>query len=144
VYELRTLLEMLGFRRRRRKAARARTAPIEDPRIEAITLSYQLTPAAIATVQVDGKIVVANRAFAKFLTGEPRQDLAGTDIRGSMLARIYPRLEEDMKSAHESGTALRRVLILKDANENRARLAMWMVPGVADAGRVHITIHVLD
>lgn len=144
LYELRTLLDMLGFRRRRRSGARARTAPPDDERSATISLAYQLTPAAMATVLVDGKIAVANRAFAKFLTGDPRQALEGTNLGESMLAHIYPRLAADLRTAYERGTVLRRVLVLTDAKENRARLMMWMVPGVADAGRVHITIHVLD
>lgn len=144
LYELRTLLEMLGFRRRRRGGARARTAQPDDERAATIALAYQLTPAAMATVFTDGKIVVANRAFAKFLTGQTRVDLVGTSLCDSMLATIYPRLSDDLKAAHERGTALRRVLVLTDANENPARLMLWMVPGVSDAGRIHITIHVLD
>jgi len=143
LYELRTLLEMLGFRRRRR-GARARSVLPDDSNAGTIALAYQLTPVAMATVGVDGKVVVANRAFAKFLTGETRADLKGTDLRESMLAKIYPRLDEDLRGAHDRGTALRRVFVLTDANENPARLMMWMVPGLPDTGRVHITIHVLD
>src|SRR5690606_33897285 len=105
IYELRTLMDMLGFGRRRRAgggaAARAAAAPRER-RARAAAVGYDLSPLPMAGLNVDGQIVVANRAFSQFVSGDPALSLESTSIHGTGFAQVHPELSADLRQVHVS------------------------------------------
>jgi PAS domain-containing protein len=145
IYELRTLMDMLGHRQRRRNPARARRTSLgKDRRALGERVGYQLCPVPTAGIDVDGTVVVANRAFARFLTGSSSTHLEGTCLYESVLADVYPQLAADVTRAHKEGAALQRSFDIWDADGKPLRLRAWLVPGVEDAGKVHVTIQHID
>jgi PAS domain S-box-containing protein len=145
IYELRTLMDMLGFGRRRGVTSQARAVTVrEDRRAAASRAAFESSPLPMAGVDVDGTIVVANRAFAQFLTGQSDSAVEGVDIGQTRMVDVHPELAADMRAAHAQGVKVNRMLRLKTQDGSRVNLMLWIVPGVSDAGEVHLTVHSLD
>lgn len=136
VYELRTLLDMLGHRRHK-------TAP-REPRPAAASEAFELCPLPLASVDENGIIVVANTAFQEFLgdgSAEP-----GARLLDTALAAVYPSLEDDLVLAIR-GREIKRVIRLRDADGGNLDAAVVLssppLERVRDSGVVHIAVHPL-
>lgn len=144
LYELRTLMDMLGFRGRRRKPARQRRETARDQRKLAARVGYLAAPIPMCALDAEGHVVTANRAFAKFLTGDSHAMVDGELLYESALGGLYPQLAADVAQVLRAGVALQRVLALWDADGQPMRLVAWLVPGMEQAGDVHLVLHGLD
>lgn len=150
IYELRTLMDMLGIGRRRgAAAARAQTtgpvaAPVVDRRKAGAVAGFEMSPLPMAAFDVDSTVVAANRAFAQFLTGDSDARVEGSDEAVARLCDIHPGFAADLRAVHAQGLAVQRVLRLRSQEGDPVNLMLWMIPGSKDAGEVHITIHSLD
>jgi len=150
IYELRTLMDMLGIGRRRGgAAARGATtgpvaAPVIDKRKMGAAAGFEMSPLPMAAFDVDSTVVAANRAFAQFLTGDSDSRVEGSDEAVARLCDIHPGFAADLRAVHAQGVAVQRVLRLRSQEGVPVNLMLWMVPGSKDAGEVHITIHSLD
>lgn len=140
IYELRTLMDMLGFRKRRAPTRARRESHGKDRRALGERVGYQLCPMPMAGIDVDGTVVVANRAFCKFVAGDSQANIDGMLLYESVLADVYPQLAADVARVHQEGAVLQRLLDIWDAEGNPLRLMAWVVPGIEDAGKVHITV----
>jgi serine/threonine protein kinase len=151
IYELRTLMDMLGFGRRRGGQARAAsvaTGPaavvVKDRRTEAAHAGFDLAPLPMSTFDVDGTIVAANRAFAQFLTGDPAAVVEGSGVAVQRLCDIHPGFAADLRAVHAQGMPVQRALRLRTQEGEPVNLMVWLVPGSHQAGDVLVTIHALD
>ncbi|MBI4512108.1 MAG: serine/threonine protein kinase [Deltaproteobacteria bacterium] len=144
IYELRTLMDMLGFGRRRAvtQAPRA-VVTASDRRTNAARVGFDQSPLPMAGLNLDGTVVVANRSFVLFLTGESDTTVEGTNVRESRLLEVYPEFMGDMRHAHIEGSPSTRILRLRSHDGAPVNLMLWMVPGAENAGDVHVTIHSL-
>ena len=148
IYELRTLMDMLGFRRRRAapgavKPERAADAPRER-HARAAAVAYDLSPLPMAGLNVDGQIVLANRAFAQFVSGDPRAAVEGSNIQESRLLEVHPGLPYDLRHIHVSAESIQRVLDLTLQDERPIRLLLLMVPGNSEAGEIQLIVQLVD
>ena len=146
IYELRTLMDMLGFGRRRAAAAKPERAA-HHPRERhgrAAAAAFDLSPLPMAGLEVDGQIVVANRAFAQFLSGDPRSPVEGSNIAGTRLLEVHPGLSFDLRHVHVSAESVQRVLDLTLQDDRPIRLMLLMVPGSADAGEIQLIVQLVD
>ncbi len=142
LYELKTVMNMLGFTGRARRRVRdGRAVQKKDRAAAAVQFGYQATPVPMAAIDADGTVICANRAFALFLTGKPDAAVAGADLYGGPLARIYPDVARDVRKVHVSGQTKHRILEMPGKDGEPIRLAAWLVRGTEDAGEVHLTIH---
>jgi PAS domain-containing protein len=145
IYELRTVMDMLGMGSRRRV-----TRPVvmdashKLRRERGVAIGYDVTPVPLAGVDADGRIVVANRAFVLFCGSGSAQQLEHTSIYDTNLQMICPDLREFIRRVQSDGSPQSLVLALRGADGSEHRLAVWLVPGTEDAGRVHITLHALE
>ncbi len=152
IYELRTLMDMLGIGRRRGGgAARAASAPVPqgappviDRRGVGAAAGFDLSPLPMAAFDVDSTVVAANRAFAQFLTGDSDSKVEGTEEAAARLCDIHPGFPADLRAVHAQGIPMQRVLRLRSQEGDAVNLMLWIVPGSTDAGEIHITIHSLD
>ncbi|HUS65722.1 MAG TPA: serine/threonine-protein kinase [Kofleriaceae bacterium] len=145
VYEMRTLMDMLGFGRRR-GAAPAVKAVVADPaqkRARGAALGYDLSPLPMAGLNVDGQIMVANRAFVQFVTGDATTQIEATNIHTTRFLEVHPGLSADLRKVHVSAEPLQRVLQLA-MDDTPIRLMLWMIPGTAEAGEIQLAVHALE
>ena len=146
IYELRTLMDMLGFGRRRMAAGKQDRAT-HHPRerhSRAAAAAYDLSPLPMAGLDVDGQIVLANRAFAQFVSGDPRAPVEGVNVAETRLLEVHPGLAYDLRHVHVSAESVQRVLDLTLQDERPIRLMLLMVPGSADAGEIQLVVQLVD
>ncbi len=148
IYELRTLMDMLGFRRRRAlpgaaKPDRAADHP-RDRHARAAAAAYDLSPLPMAGLDVDGHIVLANRAFAQFVSGDPRAVVEGASIQETRLLEVHPGLPADLRHVHVSAEPVQRVLDLTLQDERPIRLMLVMVPGSAESGEIQLIVQLAE
>jgi serine/threonine protein kinase len=146
IYELRTLMDMLGIGRRRNMPRAAITSPGPPPvdrrKLVGAAL-FELSPIPMAAFDIDQTMIGANRAFLTFLAGSPDLPAEMEQVVAS-LCRIHPGFAADLKAVHAQGTVVQRTLRLRASSGDPVNLMLWMVPGKAEAGEVHVAIHSLD
>jgi tRNA A-37 threonylcarbamoyl transferase component Bud32 len=142
VYELRTLLHMLGHGRQRTPGATVKPGagrPV-DRRERMASLAFDQAPFAMASVNVDGTIVVANRAFAGFLVGDRGVDVTAQNIYTSGLLDVCPDISAGIRQVHVEGRPLQRTINLHDKRGDLVRLLVWLMPGAHETGDVFLGI----
>jgi PAS domain-containing protein len=97
----------------------------------------------MAALDPDGTIVAHNRAFARFICGDPGAALAGTGVLATSLAELYPELEAALVEVAREGAIFRVPLELPAADGNSARIALHLVPGNEEGGLVQLYVHSL-
>ncbi len=151
LYELRTLMNMLGMESggRRRSGALDAAAPrrwgAPDHRERAGAEVFQQAPLPLAVVDRHGSVRVANDAFLEFLgvAGEA----AGVSLADSGFTDIYPALIDDLGSVLEKKTPIKRILYLNEGGGKVIQVAVILSPAATaatiTAGEVHIALHPL-
>ncbi len=135
IYELRTVMDMLGFGKRGRRGGGARRVVIErskNERDELIRLVFEGCRLPLALVTTAGLIVVANSSFAKFVMGVA-VDIEGLTVQSTPLAGCWTTFETDLARA-AAGSSVRRVLEMDVDGSGREvrRLLMWLDPSNGD------------
>lgn len=129
-YELDTVMDMLAMGRKRARRARGTTKAGE-----LVAAAFHQAPFAQALVTADGRIVIANRAFAELAA-------LGTDPTGHFLsetavARSIPSLMRTVSRAPLIGRSVERRVQLSTGEA----LVLWAGPaGVPD--HVHLALRV--
>jgi serine/threonine protein kinase len=151
LYELRTLMNMLGIDSARRRPSRdlreAAGGALKDERADAASLeTFELAPIPLACVTADGLVRVANRAFLEFL-GVAGQ-AGGIDLGHSALCDVYPAFLDDLQKVASKRRPLKRVIYLSEGGGRVVEVAVIMTPPTASeapvtAGEVHIAFHPL-
>jgi len=134
IYELRTVMDMLGFGRRGKRGG-ARRVVIERSKNERDALVRQVFEGCrlpLALITTNGLIVVANPSFAKFVMGVA-VDIEGLTVQSTPLAGCWNTFETDLARA-TSGQSVRRVLEMDVDGSGREvrRLLMWLDPSSGD------------
>ena len=145
VYEVKTLQDMLGFGRKRAAPASRQTGQHAkaEGRAEKAAAVFDLSPVPLAAVNVDGLVVIANRAFVQFVMGSPDLGMAGQDLVETQLGDICEGLASDLRRVHVQGTAVERRFQLKTAEGLPVDMVMLMSPGQPMRGDVHLAIYAL-
>ena len=144
IYELRTLMDMLGFGQKRRITSRVRAVvPATGKRDHPARVAFDLAPVPMAGLHVDGTIAVANRAFARFLTGDAEAPIEGDNVFSSKLVEVHPGFSADLRKTHVDGNPLKRALRLCTADGQDVHLLLWLTVGKPPMGDVLVTIHSL-
>jgi serine/threonine protein kinase len=143
IYELRTVMDMLGIGRRQRRGS-MRKVVIERPtnqRDAQARTVFDITRVPMAMISKDGKIIVANTAFAKFVMGVA-VDVEGLEVSETPLANAWVSFEADLARACE-GQPVRRVVEVDIGTDEVRRLMMWLDPGSSEENAV-FGVHPLD
>jgi tRNA A-37 threonylcarbamoyl transferase component Bud32 len=136
IYELRTVMDMLGFGKRgKRGAGGPRRVVIErskNERDELVRTVFEGCRLPLALITTSGLIVVANPSFAKFVMGVA-VDIEGLTVQSTPLAQCWLTFETDLAKA-TSGSSVRRVLEMDVDGTGREvrRLLMWLDPSAGE------------
>ena len=142
LYELRTVMDMLGYGRRKRGGRRVVIERSSSQRDETSRALFDACRVPMALINRAGVIQVANPAFAQFVMGVA-VDVEGLTVRSTPLARVWATFELDLARACE-GKSLRRTIEV-DVAEPRdvRRLLLWLDPGLKE-GQAIFGVHPLD
>lgn len=148
MYELRTLMTMLGMEdnKRRRVAPDAiRERREHDHRMKAAAEVFGAVPLPMAACDASGKVRVANHAFMEFLG--VAGDAGGLELRDSALPEIYPELFNDLEQISTKRRPIKRVLYLNEGGDRVIEAAIVLSAASATAevtaGEIHICLHPL-
>ncbi|WP_199350858.1 serine/threonine protein kinase [Haliangium ochraceum] len=154
MYELRTLMSMLGMplpgRVRGRasadaaRAGRTRSRAVSAQRAKAPAEIFEHMPLPVASLEPDSKVRTANLAFWKFLgIDEPSLPLP---LSSSPLIDFYPQLVDDLKEVASLRSTVKRILVL-DGGSAAVEVAVILTAApataTATAGEIYITLHPL-
>ncbi|GAB4526950.1 MAG: hypothetical protein Tsb0020_44580 [Haliangiales bacterium] len=139
-YELQAVTDMLGFGRRRgtRRVVVERPVNQRDENARAL---FDLCQMPMALINRKGVILLANPAFAHFVTGIA-VDLEGKEVKSTPLARVWTTYSADLRRVC-SGGGLRRTIEVEVGDGELRRLRLWLDPGLGD-DQVIFGVHSLD
>ncbi len=148
LYELRTLMNMLGVDTSRRRISATeggRDRRELDTRGKAGAEVFALAPMPMASVDVGGKVRVANRAFLELLG--VAGDAAGVELRDSGLVEVYPTLLDDLAQARAGRGPIERVIYLAAGGGMSIEVAVLLTPSPSSSevtgGDIHLALHPL-
>ncbi len=149
MYELRTLMGMLGMEHPRRRAVAtgegARERREHDHRLKAAAEVFGAVPLPMASCDARGKVRAANPAFYEFLGAAG--DAGGLELGDSALPEIYPALFDDLAKVVAKRRTIKRVLYLHEGGDRVVEAAVILTPAPSTAevtaGEVHVLVHPL-
>ena len=127
IYELRTVMDMLGIGRRANKGPAKRVVieqRSENRRDELARIAFDACRLPLALVTPHGVIAAANQAFAKFVMGVS-VEVEGLPIRSTPLATAWSTCEQDLARTL-SGNPVRRIIEIDVAHGDVRRLLLWL------------------
>lgn len=129
IYELRTVMDMLGFGRRGRAGPAKRVVIEQRPaepnrRDELARVAFDACRLPLALVTPQGVIIAANPAFAKFVMGLA-VEVEGLPIRSTPLATAWSSCEQDLARTL-AGSPIRRIIEIDVAAGEVRRLLLWL------------------
>lgn len=139
LYELKTVMDMLGYGRRKRGAAKKISRA--NQRDEMARSLFDASRVPMALIQRGGNIVIANKAFAQFIMGVS-VDVEGMNVTNTPLITAWTTFDADFTRA-AAGTSMRRVIELEIEPGRMRRLLMWLDPGLNDEQAI-FGVHPLD
>jgi hypothetical protein len=150
LYELRTLMNMLGMEVGRRRSAGAEGGARErgrevDHRGKAMGEVFQWSPLPLACVDQSGRVRVANQAFLEFIGCAG--DVVDIELKDSGFCEVCPTLLEDLKTVVARHAAIKRVIYLSEGGGSVVEAALVLTPPPSSievtAGEVHLALHPL-
>ncbi len=133
IYELRTVMDMLGIGRRG-KAGGAKRVVVEKPtaavpdkssrRDELARMAFDGCRLPLALLAPNGTIVSANPAFAKFVMGVA-VEVEGLPVRSTPLASAWSSCEQDLQRTL-AGSPIRRIIEIDVGPGEVRRLLLWL------------------
>lgn len=140
LYELRTVMDMMGIGRRRGKPPTRIVVEKSAGRDEAARAAFDGSRLPLALLSARGEILVANPAFAKFVMGVAVA-VEGLPVRSTPLATAWANLESDITRTLQ-GESIRRLLEIDVGGGNTRRLLLWL--DAVDGERVVVGVHPVD
>ncbi len=152
MYELRTLMNMLGMETTRRRAGNmtvGETGTRErrdiDHRLKAESELCANAPMPMASVDNTGAVRVANTAFLEFIGAAG--DAGGIVIRDTGLEDVCPTILEDIRTVATQRQTVKRLIYLSEGGGRIVEAAVVLTPASrtaeVTAGDVHILLHPL-
>jgi serine/threonine-protein kinase len=128
IYELRTVMDMLGFGRRAKQGPSKRVV-IEQQRPDTGRdvlgrIAFDGCRLPLALVSPQGVIVAANPAFAKFVMGVG-VGVEGLPVRSTPLASAWSQCGQDLARTL-AGSPIRRILEIDVSPGEVRRLLLWL------------------
>ncbi|HEY4057889.1 MAG TPA: serine/threonine-protein kinase [Kofleriaceae bacterium] len=132
IYELRTVMDMMGFGRRGRGGApgpQKRVVIEQRPsntntRDELARLAFDACRLPLAMLSTSGLIMTANPAFAKFVMGAA-VEVEGLPVKSTALANAWSTAEQDIRRTI-GGQLIRRIIEIDVAEGEVRRLLLWL------------------
>jgi len=141
IFELRTVMDMLGIRSsRRRRAAVDRSHGREagegaksEPRRDEAAMVFDHCPCPLFRIDTEPKILVANEAFCQFLGIPTVGEAVGMPLDETRLGHLYPTLRMEVLDAAMNKVALQRMLSFEKEGVRAVQVMLWLVPELDEA-----------
>jgi eukaryotic-like serine/threonine-protein kinase len=133
IYELKTVMDMMGFGRRGRKGPAKRVVIEQRPassRDELARIAFDACRLPLALMTPQGTIVRANPAFARFVMGLS-VEVEGLPVASTPLASAWTSAEHDLARTL-AGNPVRRIIEVDVAAGESRRLLLWLDAVSAD------------
>ena len=127
IYELKTVMDMMGFGRRARQGTTKRVVieqRSQNTRDELARTAFDACRLPLALVTPQGVIVAANPAFAKFVMGVS-VEVEGLPVASTPLATAWASADQDLARTL-AGNPVRRVIEIDVAAGEPRRLLLWL------------------
>ncbi len=130
IYELKTVMDMLGIGRRRAAQGPSRRVVIEQKtdkagrRDELARIAFDACRLPLALLTPSGQIAAANPAFAKFVMGVS-VEVEGLPVKSTPLASAWSTCESDIARTL-NGSPIRRIIEIDVSATETRRLLLWL------------------
>jgi serine/threonine-protein kinase len=127
IYELKTVMDMMGFGRRNRQGPAKRVVieqRSQNTRDELARTAFDACRLPLALMTPQGVIVAANPAFARFVMGVA-VEVEGLPVRSTPLATAWSTAEQDLARTL-AGSPVRRIIEIDVAVGESRRLLLWL------------------
>lgn len=127
IYELKTVMDMMGFGRRARQGPAKRVVieqRSQNSRDELSRIAFDGCRLPLALVTAQGLIVAANPAFARFVMGVS-VEVEGLTVQSTPLATAWSTAEQDLARTL-AGNPVRRIIEIDVAVGELRRLLLWL------------------
>jgi tRNA A-37 threonylcarbamoyl transferase component Bud32 len=144
IYELRTVMDMLGFGRRGKRAGTRQKIVVERATADRDAFAraaFDANRLPMAVIAASSTIVAANAAFAKFVLGVA-EAIEGIPVHQTPLAAAWDDFDRDLGRAC-GGELVRRVIELDTPEGEIRKLLLWLQPAPI-AGHACFGIHPID
>jgi serine/threonine protein kinase len=146
LYELRTLMDMLGWGRRAGRGKRVTKQKYDavSQRLEIKARGFDMSPLPMASISQNGSVLVANAAFSAFVAGEPDDSVEGVNLLSTKFVEFHPRLVSDLRQVQMKGVTRKAKLRLASEDGRPVHLLLWLVPSSDDASEILLTLHAIQ
>jgi len=127
IYELRTVMDMMGFGRRQRSGPTKRVVieqRSQNTRDELARIAFDGCRLPLALVTPQGVIISANPAFARFVMGVS-VEVEGLTVGSTPLSTAWSTAEQDLARTL-AGSPVRRIIEIDVAVGESRRLLLWL------------------
>jgi len=127
IYELRTVMDMMGFGRRQRSGPAKRVVieqRSQNTRDELARIAFDGCRLPLALVTPQGVILSANPAFARFVMGVS-VEVEGLTVGSTPLSTAWSTAEQDLARTL-AGSPVRRIIEIDVAVGESRRLLLWL------------------
>jgi tRNA A-37 threonylcarbamoyl transferase component Bud32 len=127
IYELKTVMDMMGFGRRVRQGPAKRVVieqRSQNGRDELARIAFDGCRLPLALVTPQGVIVTANPAFTRFVMGAS-VEVEGLTVQATPLASAWATAEHDLARTL-AGSPVRRIIEVDVAAGEARRLLLWL------------------
>ncbi|CAN5851249.1 hypothetical protein BH11MYX3_BH11MYX3_03230 [soil metagenome] len=129
LYEMRTVMDMMGISRRGRGGPARRVVighapPPPNRRDENARIAFDICRLPLALLSTHGVIIAANPAFAKFVMGL-QVEVEGLPVRSTALANAWNTAEADIHRTI-AGNPIRRIIEIDLPDGEVRRLLLWL------------------
>jgi predicted Ser/Thr protein kinase len=129
IYELKTVMDMLGIGRRRGGAGGPSRRVVieqrpENKRDELARTAFDACRLPLALLAPNGTIATANPAFAKFVMGLS-VEVEGLPVKSTPLASAWSTAEQDIARTL-AGNPVRRIIEIDVSDQETRRLLLWL------------------
>jgi tRNA A-37 threonylcarbamoyl transferase component Bud32 len=143
VYEVRTLMDMLGIKHKRRiltpgrAPSAAEYAGSAESRLHLYEDAYDGSPLPLVTLAPGGEVKLANRALARLLALTPAE-LGGLSLRTTLIGQQNPQVLDDFRTVVATGRSAQcQVEFMREGKRQRA--VLLLVP--AHDGQAVVAVH---
>ncbi len=128
VFELRTLMDMLGIGRRRRGGGSAGRMQKKNQHARNCQTVFDTVPVPLFSLDKEGRILLANQAFLTFNNAEA-ETLLHSRIEDTRLAKVCPEVIEDFRQTTEEKKRAQRILTYPDKTRSKeVSIMIWIIP----------------
>ena len=124
VFELRTVMDMMGLETSRRSPPNMGKVSGREERGDVFWSSCTVP---LFLVDGEGRLLAGSPAFEKLIQAEI-STLLGKSVGSTRLGNIYPELDRDLSKAAAKRKPIHKTVVFRSNTSQEASLLFWLVP----------------